>query len=128
MNCVPFSSALPYLIVALFVDLWTPCMIFSKCMQSDEVDILGALNASKPLEQWPTYAATLAKCADEERRKVYQCQQLKRYFQALSYYSSKYKGYCSGVSNQIKSRLSWSDLQLMRDIIFMLSSHGWEKV
>ena len=27
-----------------------------------------------------------------------------------------------------KSRLSWSDLQLMRDIIFMLASHGWEKL
>ena len=31
------------------------------------------------------------------------------------------------MSEHIKSRLSWSDLQLMRDIIFMLSSHGWEK-
>ena len=41
--------------------------------------------ASKALEQWPTYAATLAKCADEEGHKVYQCQQLKRYSQALSY-------------------------------------------
>ena len=29
---------------ALFVDLLTLCMIFSKCMQSNEVDILGAFN------------------------------------------------------------------------------------
>ena len=28
---------------ALFVDLLSPCTTFSKCMQSDEVDILGAL-------------------------------------------------------------------------------------
>ena len=83
--------------------------------------------ASKPLKQWPTYAATLAKCADAEGHKVYQCQQLKSYSEALSYYSSKYKGY-SGVSDQIKSRLSWSDLQLMQDIIFMLLSHGWENM
>ena len=100
---------------ALFVDLLKPCMIFSKCMQSDEVDILGALNAllktlketdklaSKPLEQWLTYAATLAKCTDEEGHKVYQCQKLKKYSEALTYYSSKYEGYCSGVSDQIKS-------------------------
>ena len=104
------------------------------------MDILGALNAllktlketdklaSKPLEQWPTYAATLAKCTDEEGHKVYQCQKLKKYSEALTYYSSKFEGYCSGVSNQIKSRLSWSDLQLMRDIIFMLSLHGWDKL
>ena len=84
--------------------------------------------ASKPLEQWPTYAATLAKCADEEGHRVYHCQQLKRYSQALSYYSSKYEGYCSRVSDQFKSRLSCFDLQLMRDIIYMLSLYGWEKV
>ena len=124
---------------ALFIDLLSPCTTFSKCMQSDEVDILGALNAllktlreteklaAKPLDQWPTYAATLAKCTCEEGDTVYQCQKLQRYPEALSYYSSKYKEYCSAVSEHIKSRLSWSDLQLMRDIIFVLSSHGWEK-
>ena len=124
---------------ALFVDLSTPCTIFSKCMQSNEVDILGALTgllktlketdklASKPPDQWPTYAATLRKCTEEEGHTVYQCQNLKSYSEAQSYYSSKYKEYCSNVSQCIKSRLSWSNLQLMRDIIFMLSSHGWEK-
>ena len=28
----------------------------------------------------------------------------------------------------IKCRLSWTDLELIRDIIFVLSSHGWEKI
>ena len=28
----------------------------------------------------------------------------------------------------MKSRLSWSDLEVMRDIIFVLSTHGWEKL
>ena len=37
------------------------------------------------------------------------------------------KEYCHNVSRYIRSRLSWTDLNLMRDIIFMLSSHGWEK-
>ena len=71
---------------ALFVDLLTPCAIFSKCLQSDEVDILGALNsrlktlketdklASKPLAQWTTYAATLRKCMKEDGKTIYQCQ------------------------------------------------------
>jgi len=125
---------------ALFIDLLTPCAIFSKCMQSDEVDILGALTsvlktlketdklATKPLDQWPTYANTVGKCTNEEGHTVYQCQRLKKYSEAQSYYSSKYEEYCHSVSHCIKSRLSWSDLQLMRDIIFMLSSHGWEKL
>ena len=125
---------------SLFIDLLTPCTVFSKCMQSDEVDILGALTcllktlketdklATKPLEEWPTYAATLQKCTEEDSSTLYQCQQLKNYSEALSYYSSKYEEYCSSVSQCIKSRLSWSDLQLMRDIIVVLSSHGWEKL
>ena len=48
-----------------------PCMIFSKSMQNDEIDILGALTgllktletdklASKPLDQWSMYAATVS--------------------------------------------------------------------
>ena len=77
---------------ATFVDLLTPCMIFSKSMQSDEVNILGALTSllktlketeklgSKPLDQWPTYAGTLGKCTDEDGSKVYQCQELKSVF------------------------------------------------
>ena len=59
---------------AVFVDLLVPCSVFSKCMQYDEVDILGAMTSllktlkeienlnSKPLDQWPTYAATVSKC------------------------------------------------------------------
>ena len=78
---------------ALFVDLLSPCAIFSKCMQSDEIDILGALTgllktlketnklASKPLDQWPTYAATIRKVTEEDGSKVYQCQELKRFLQ-----------------------------------------------
>ncbi len=114
---------------SLFIDLLTPCAIFSKCMQSDEVDILGALTsllktlketdklASKPLDQWPTYATTVRKCTDEEGHTIYQCQRLTKYSEAQTYYSSKYEEYCHSVSHCIKSRLSWSDLQLMRDII-----------
>ena len=62
---------------ALFVDLLTPCSIFSKVMQNDEIDILGALTsllktlretetlASKPLAQWSTYSATLKRFTKE---------------------------------------------------------------
>ena len=108
--------------------------------KGDEIDILGALTcllktlketdklASKPLAQWVTYAATLRKCTEEDGHTVYQCQQLKKYSEAQSYYSSKYEEYCQSVSHCIKSRLSWSDLQVMRDIIFLFSSHGWEKL
>lgn len=125
---------------ALFIDLLTPCAIFSKSMQSDEADILGAMTcllktlketerlSSTPLESWPTYAATLSKCIEEEEDKmVYQCQELTRFSQAVEYYTNHYRDFCSQIVHCIKSRLSWSDLDLIRDIIFVLSTHGWEK-
>ena len=68
---------------ALFADL-LPYSIFSKCMQADEMDILGALTNllqniketnklnTKPLDQWPTYAAMLKKITlNEDGEAVY---------------------------------------------------------
>ena len=57
---------------AFFIDLLSPCAIFSKVMQED----LGAFTSllrtvkevnklsSKPLEQWRTYCAVLTKLCD----------------------------------------------------------------
>ena len=76
---------------AVFIDLLHPCAVFSKSMQSDEIDILGALTcllktiaetdklSKKPLDQWPTFAATQKKLTLEDGIKVYQCQELKIY-------------------------------------------------
>ena len=56
---------------AMFIDILTPSAIFSKVMQSDELDILDSLTSllwtikepeklrSLPLTQWPVYSATL---------------------------------------------------------------------
>ncbi len=89
----------------------------------DEVDILAALrNASRSVDN------ILGKCTEEDEYTVYQCQQLKNFSEAQSYYLSKFKEYCCSVDRCIKSRLSWSVLQLTRDIIFLLSTHGWEKL
>ena len=82
---------------SLFVDLLMPCTIFSKCIQSDEINILGALAcllktlkemdklSSMPLVEWPTYTATLKKCTEENGSTIYHCQQLKKYSEALRY-------------------------------------------
>lgn len=81
-------------------------------MQNDEIDILGTLTgilktlketnklASKPLDQWPTYAATIRKITDtEDDGKVYQCQELKCFSAAVSLYSAKYGDYASRVAS-----------------------------
>ena len=94
---------------AVFVDVLNPCAICSKTLQSDEIDILGALTSllktvsetdklsPKPLEQWPTFAATQKKCTVENSRKVYQCQELVSYKQAVDYYKAHYAEYCTKI-------------------------------
>ena len=131
---------------ALFIDLLTPCSIFSKLMQSEEIDIVAALTsllktlremeklASKPITQWATYSATCAKFVTEGSGSAstseyyYQAQKVKYYVNANEYFVAHYKDYCKGVSQCIKSRLEWSDLELMRDIIVVLNTQGWEKL
>ena len=125
---------------ALFVDLLTPCTILSKVLQSDDLDILPVLTSllrsvkevdklsSTHLDRWPTYAATLLKCTNDNGAISYQSQELVQFEAAKTYFTSTYKDYCSKVSDCIKSRLAWSDLQFFRDIIFVLATQGWQKL
>ena len=125
---------------ALFINLLTPCSIFSKSMHGDELDILGALTYllrtvketnklnTKPLDQWPTYAATLKKITNEDEQWVYQGQVLKKFSEAKSHFESHCQEYCTRVTARIRTRLSWSDVQLFRDIIIMLGTQGWQKI
>ena len=136
-----WSDAKCLLGCALFSDLLTPCATFSKSMQKDEIDLVEALScllkttkelenlSRKPIEEWPTYAATMKKFADDkDGSKVYQGTTVKKFTQAVDFYSSHYAQYCANLSYCIKTRLSWNDdLGVMRDVIFFLASHGWEK-
>ena len=124
---------------AVFVDLLTPCAIFSKTMQFDSLDILGALTSllhtvkstnilsTGSLQQWPTYSATLKKVTEENGKFSFQCQVLKSFSEAKCYFENHYQDYCDKVTNCIKSRLSWSDLTTIQDIIFILATNGWQK-
>ena len=60
------------------------------------------------------------------RKVVYECQELKHFSSAKSYYTSHCKEYCSKVVECIKSQLSWSDMHQLRVIVFVLASQGWQ--
>lgn len=53
---------------------------------------------------------------------------MKNLSEAKATFESNYKQYCSKVTNCIKARLEWSDLQLIRDIITILATQGWQKM
>ena len=58
------------------------------------------------LEKWPMYATTVAKCSpDVDGKMEYQCQEIKNFSAAKSYYTS----HCMGRS-QTASRLGWHGL------------------
>lgn len=44
------------------------------------------------------------------------------------YYASHYTEHCDAVTECIKSRMRWSDLQVLRDIILVLATQGWQKL
>ena len=125
---------------ALFSDLLLPCSIFSRVMQEDDVDVLGAFSclvrtakevdklSSKGLEHWPTYSAVLKKLMNSDGKTEYQLQTLTHVAQAKAYYCANAEEYCSSVTSCLKSRLAWSDLQLIRDVIFYLETQGWQKL
>ena len=44
------------------------------------------------------------------------------------FYETNSSEYCLKVTSCIKSRLAWSNMDLIRDIIFMLGTQGWQKL
>ncbi|XP_065892470.1 zinc finger protein 862-like [Dysidea avara] len=83
---------------AVFVDVLSPCVILSKVMQYDHLDILAALSSllrsikeieklnSVPVDQWPTFASTISKCTADGDSIMYQAQTLKQFDAARSYF------------------------------------------
>jgi len=53
---------------------------------------------------------------------------LKKFTEVKSHFESHCQEYCTQVTACLRTRLSWSDLQLFRDIIFMLATQGWQKI
>ena len=58
---------------------------------------------------------------------TYQCQEMSHFSAAKLYYENHYTEYCGKLTLCTRDRLSWSDLQVLRDIIFVLATQGWEK-
>ena len=67
---------------------------------------------------------SILRCEDE----VYQLQQLKGFTSATQYFENNGATYCRNVSDCVKSRLKWSDVDMMRSMIAVLNPQGWEKL
>ena len=125
---------------AFFSDLLSPCAVFSRVLQQDKLDILGGFTSllrtvnevnklsSKSLDHWPTYSSVLKTLGDEDGKKLYQLQELKGFSEAELYFSSHCEELCPSVNRCLKSRLEWTDVQFVRDVILFLATQGWQKL
>ena len=59
---------------------------------------------------------------------MYQCQELKRFNEAETFFSRHHEEYCTQLTDCLRTRLQWSDLDVIRDIISTLAVQGWEKI
>ena len=135
-----WSNAKYILGCAFFCDLLSPCAVFSKVLQQDTLDILGAFTSllrtvqeltklgSRSLQQWPNYTATLKNITREDGSNFYQQQILRNLPEAERYYQAHFDEYCTSVTTCLKSRLEWTDLQFVRDVILFLATQGWQKL
>ena len=46
---------------------------------------------------------------------------------AKSFYESKHDEFCSSVTAGMKARLAWSNLRVIRDVISVLTTQGWQR-
>ena len=137
--CRKWGGAKYLLGCVFFVDLLSPCAIFSKVMQSDDLDVLSAFTSllhtvkevnglrmcktTKPVANI-CINATENYCKLKDGKRVYHLQVLSNYDQAKNYYNTHHQEHCMSVTSCLKSRLAWSDLQFIRDVILVLATHG----
>ena len=55
-------------------------------------------------------------------------QELKCFAQAKEHFTANVNEFCASVTTCFRTRLAWSDLQLIRDIIFVMETQGWQKI
>lgn len=123
----------------VFVDVLLPCSIFSKSMQSDSLDIIGALTClvrtvketkklrDKPLPQWPTYSTTISKVVVKMGSN---CTNL-RHWNSFRKHNHTMGGIMQNTVPRlltIWSRLESSDLQLIKDVVTVLATQSWQKI
>ena len=123
---------------ALYVDVLKPACCLSLSLQCDHLDIIAGikavLEASKSLQgmskqdpiEWPTVKLVCSRVKDEENEKVYQGAVVRGYSAVvLEECADVAKRDMQQLASEIKARLEWSDMKLLRSAVAFLDTQGW---
>lgn len=123
---------------AMYVEVLKAPSILSLNLQDKSLDVVAGikaiLKASKslmslmemdPLE-WPTVKLVHGRISDEDEEKLYQGAALHKYSQTLLDHCCKEAlEDLSRIDKEMRNRLQWSDVQLLRSIVVFLDTPGW---
>lgn len=125
---------------AMYIDVLKSPSILSLSLQDDSVDIVagikGILKASKALQQmsdvdpleWPTMKLIRTRIKEEGGAYAYQGASLQGYSPGIQQQCATHAlNDLMKLNTAMRSRLEWSDVEMMRSILVFLDTQSWCK-
>ncbi len=132
---------------AAFHDILQPVSILCKCLQSEQLCIVNAIEAilrtntalrslkSTELTVFPSVKKVLYRIKEDQNggtsNKIYQNVEITNFDQTLDFLRNNYQGFIDSILYCLRDRLKTrigSDTETLSDALKILATHGWEKV
>ena len=125
---------------ALYIDTLKPASLLSLTLKDDHINIvqglkhilqchssLKKLTSQNPVE-WPVTKLVLSKLKDENGGKEYQGSELHRFTgNTTKMCADQALADLKSLDDQMRARLEWSDLELMRSILLFIDTQSWQE-
>ena len=126
---------------ALYTDVLKPASLLSLTLQDDNVDVAQGIKSilkshtslkkltTQDVMEWPVTKLVLSKLSDEDGSnvKVYQGFELKNFSDVIiRACSDQALADLKSLDDHMRSRLEWSDVELLRSILFFLDTQSWQ--
>ena len=126
---------------ALYVDVLKPVSLLSLTLQDDQINIVQGIKqilkshsslkrlTSKNPAEWPVTKVVLSKVRDENGGKVYQGSELRRFTDTtITTCQNEAIADLKSLDNEMRARLEWSDVDLMRSVLVFLDTQSWQEL
>jgi len=123
----------------MFVDILKPPSLLSMSLQGSKLDVvLGIKNTLKSLTElknlekkdpfeWPSVKLLLRKMENEGEKKLYQGAELRNFNKSVQL-KLKQQDALHELDANMKERLKWSDVKLLRALLVFLETQSWVKL